>query len=90
MVIALSSAKIYVDILTGKSKNCLVHGPGHSLEEFKVLGEFGTKYANIRPTKDRGSIPIPRETINRKQENNAIVNNAVDEILPGILWNQVR
>ena len=46
-----------------------------------VVGGFGTKYANIRPTKDRRIIPIPRETLNIQQENNATVNNAVDEII---------
>ena len=53
--------KRHVDSLMGKSKNCLIHGPGNSSEECKVLGEFGTKYANSRPTKDRGSIPVPRK-----------------------------
>ena len=66
-----------VDITTGKSKTCLIHCPGNSSEECKVLGDFGTKYANVRPTKDRGSIPVPRKKINRRQENNVIFNNAV-------------
>ena len=33
------------------------------------------------PTKENGNSPVPRKKNNRKQENNAIVNNAVDEIL---------
>ena len=53
--------KRHVDIPTGKSKTCLIHGPGHSSEECKVLGDFGTKYVNIRPIKDRGSNPVPRK-----------------------------
>ena len=43
--------------------------------------DVGIKYANGRPTKDRGISPIPKKTINRQKENNAIVNNVVDEIL---------
>ena len=45
------------------------------------MGDFGNKYANSRPTKDRGRNPVPRKCFNRKQENNSIVNNSVDEIL---------
>ena len=52
----------------------------HSSDEFKVLGDFGSKYAKIRPTKDRGNDPIPRKKFNSQQNNNSIVNNAVDEI----------
>ena len=55
--------KRHIDILTGKSKTCLIHGPRHSSEERKVLGDFRTKYANRRPTKDHGSIPIPRKKL---------------------------
>ena len=65
----------------GKSKTCLIHVPGNASEEYKVMGDFGTKYANIRPTKDHGNSPIPREKNYCYQENNAIVNNVVDEIL---------
>ena len=73
--------KRHVDIPTGKSKTCLIHIPGYSSEECKVLGDFGTKYANSRPTKDRSNSPVPRMGITRQQENNTIVNNSVDEIL---------
>ena len=73
--------KRHVDSPTGKIKNCLIHGPGHSSEECKVVGDFETKYANSRPTKDGRNIPMPRKKIDRHQENNAIVKNAVDEIL---------
>ena len=67
--------KRYVDSPTGKSKTCLIHGPGHYLEECKVLVDFGTKYANSRPTKDRGISPVTRKKINRQQGKNAIVTN---------------
>ena len=58
-----------------------MHSPRNSSDECKVLGDFGTTYANSRPTKYRGRNPVPREKNKRQQENNAIVNNAVDEIL---------
>ena len=40
------SRKRYVDSLTNKSKTYLIHDPRHSSEGCKVLGDFGTKYAN--------------------------------------------
>ena len=45
------------------------------------MGDFGTKYDNSRPTKDRMNRPRTQENINRHHENNNLVNNAVDEIL---------
>ena len=42
--------KRHVDSPVGKSKKCLIHSPGHSSEECKVLGDFGTKYTTSRPT----------------------------------------
>ena len=59
--IADKRRKRHVDSPTGKSKICLIHGPGHSTEECKILGDLGTNYANIRPTKYRGSSPLPRK-----------------------------
>ena len=47
----------------------------------QVLGGFGAKYAKGKPTKYRGNHPIPGKKINIQQENNAIVNNVVNEIL---------
>ena len=46
----------------------------------KVLGYFGAKYSKCKPTKDHGNNPIPRKKNNRQPENNAIINNVVDEI----------
>ena len=46
--------KIYVDYPMGKSKTCLIHGPGNSSDECKVLGDFGSKYAKTGRTKDCG------------------------------------
>ena len=36
---------------------CLIHSPVHSSDKFKVLGDFGFKYAKITPTKDFGHHP---------------------------------
>ena len=44
--------KQYVDFLKSELKNRLIHGLGHSSDECKVLGEFGTKYDKIQTTKD--------------------------------------
>ena len=43
----------------------MINGAGHSSYEFKVLGEFGTKYYAANPTKDRGSNPVPRKMIKK-------------------------
>ena len=45
------------------------------------MGDFVTKYANSKPTNDHGNHPIQGKKINRHLENNAIINNVVDEIL---------
>ena len=71
--------KIYVDHTKDRSKPTqIIHGPGNSSDECKVLGDFGSKYAKIRPTEDRGN-----DVTNRKKFNSqhAIVNSSVDEIL---------
>ena len=73
--------KRYVYRLSGELKTCLIHGPGHSSDEFKVLGNFGAKCAKGKPNKDRGNHPLPRNKFNMQQEINTIVNNVVDEIL---------
>ena len=45
-------SKIYVDYPKGKYKHTgLIHGPVHSSYEYKVLGDFGSKYAKRRPTR---------------------------------------
>ena len=71
--------KVCVDHLKDISTpTCLIHGPGHSSDQCKVLGDFGSKYAKSRPTKDRRKNPANRNIFNRQQENNAIFNHAVD------------
>ena len=45
--------KRYVDHPKDRSKlTFLIHGPGHSSDECKVLGYFGSKYYKIRPDKE--------------------------------------
>ena len=75
---AVNIRKIYVDYQKGESKTCLIHGPGHSSDELKVLGEFSSNYVKTRPTKYRRNNPVLRNRFNRQQENNSIVNSAVD------------
>ena len=60
---------------------CFIHCPGNSSYEFKVLWDFGLKYSKRRPTKYRGNEPATKNKFNRQQENNAIVNHAVDDII---------
>ena len=65
----------------GRIKTCLIHSLGNSSDEYNVLGEFFDKYVKVKPTKDRGNHPIPRNKFNRNMENNSIVNSAVGEII---------
>ena len=48
----------------------LIHFPGHSSDECKVFGDFGSKHAKIRPTKDQGRDPTNIRKFNRQQEKN--------------------
>ena len=46
------SRKIYADHKNYISKpTCLIHGPGHSSDECKVLVYVGSKYAEAVPAK---------------------------------------
>ena len=58
-----------------------MHGPGNSSGECKVLGDFDYKYAKSRSTKYHGENLTNINKIKRQQENNAIVNSAMYEIL---------
>ena len=74
--------KRYVDYLNVKSKpTCLIRGSENASDECKVLGDFGSKYAGSRPTKDHGHYPANRKKFNKHQENNDIFNSAFYEIL---------
>ena len=59
---------------------CLIRVPRYSSDGCKFLGEFGSKYSKRRPTKARGNDHVTRNKFNRQQDNNAIVNYAVDGI----------
>ena len=78
--IAGKRRKRYVYFTTGELTTCIIHGPGYYYDECKVLRYFGAKYAKYNPTKDHVNNNVPRKIINIKKENNAIVNNVVDEI----------
>ena len=79
---AVYRRKIYVDYPRGNSKpTCFIHALVHSLDECKVLLDFGYKYDKSRPTKDRGQVHANRNKFNIYQVNNVIVNSEVDEIL---------
>ena len=67
--------KRYVDNPKSTSKIYMIHGSGHSSDECKALGEFGTKYTAAQPTKYRGRNPIPIKRFHKKQENHNIINN---------------
>ena len=72
--------KRYVYHPKGKSKpTCLIHGPGNSSDKYKVLGDFGSKYAKIRHTNNRGH--NHKNEYSWQQYNNNIVNSVVDEII---------
>ena len=73
--------KRYVYLPNNESKTSIIHGLGHSSDECKILGEFENKYTAAQTTKDRGRKPVRRKIFQKKQENHAIINNVVDEIL---------
>ena len=73
---------IYVDYLKGKYKpTCLIHGPGNSSDKYKVLGDFGSKYAKIRHTDNRGHNHESINKYTRQKYSNTIVNSTVYEII---------
>ena len=74
-----NQVKMYVDHPKDRSKlTCIIHIPGHSSDECKVLGDFGFKYSKINPTKDQGHDPPKNNKFNRNQDNNAMVQHVVD------------
>ena len=74
--------KSYIYHPKNRSKlNFLIHGPGKSSDECTVLVDFGFKYSKSRPTKNRWHEPAAKKKFIRKQENNAIVQHEVDDII---------
>ena len=59
----------------------LIHGPGNSSDKCKVLINFGSKYAKSRPNKELRQEPANKKKVGIQQENNYIVQHAVDEII---------
>ena len=58
----------------------MIHCIGHSSDECKILGGFGTKYTAAQPTNNRGSNPIPKKVIRKIKINHSILDNIVDEL----------
>ena len=46
----------------------IIHGPGHSSYECKVLGDFGSKYYKSSPTKDHGHEPTTKKKIQKERD----------------------
>ena len=70
----------YVDNLEDIPKlTCIINAPGNLLDECKILGKFGTKYAKIRPTKDFRQEPKTNKQFLIQKQNNDIVQHVVDE-----------
>ena len=59
--------KRYVYICKGKLKTSLIHSPAHSSDEFKVLGDFSSKYFKSISTKDCGHNIVPGNKFYRQQ-----------------------
>ena len=66
--IAGKRIKSYVYHMKDRYKlTCLIHGPGYSSYECKVLRDFGSKYSKSRPTKDHRNEPTTKKTFDIKQ-----------------------
>ena len=50
---------------TSSDKTCLMHGPGHSPEECKVLKEYSKKYTPHQPHKDTEARSSGRKNVIR-------------------------
>ena len=78
----MAGAEKYLDHTKDRSKPIrIIHGPSHSSDECKVLGDLGSNYAKSSPTEDCGHDFANKKKLNRQQDNNAIVNHKLDEIL---------
>ena len=74
--------KSYVDHPKDRSKlTCIIHGPGNSSNECKVLRNFGSEYSKIMSTKDRGKDHSNTKKCSKKKERNDIVQHEVDDII---------
>ena len=57
---------------------CRIQVPGNSTDGCKILGDFGSNNFQIKNIKDD---PTTIKKFNRQEEENASVNNGVDEII---------
>ena len=74
--------KWYVDNQKGGSKlTCLIHDPGHSSYECKVVGDLGSKYSKSRCTQYCRHEPTTQRKFGRQQQKNAIVQHALNDII---------
>ena len=74
--------KRYIDHPKDISKlNCLINVPVHSSDKCKVLEDFVTKYAEVRPNKYHIHEPETKGKFGRHQDKNAIVQHEVYEII---------
>ena len=62
---------------------CLINGHGRSLDEFRVLNYFSTKYATCTPFKERMQEPISKYKFGKKQALNDMVQHSFNEIILG-------
>ena len=47
--ISVKRRKKYVDCSKSELETCLIHDPGNYSDGCKVLGDFGDKYAKVKP-----------------------------------------
>ena len=74
--------KRYVDHPKGISKlSFLIHVLENSSEECEILGDYGSKYYKIRPTKYYGHETAAKNKFIRQKDYNAIVQYEIDEII---------
>ena len=72
----------YVNCPHDQSKlTCLIHGPGHSSEQNKLLNYFATKYSKGRHFKKRRQDPTSDKKVWNNQEVSYIFQQAADEII---------
>ena len=60
---------------------CLIHGPLHSSDEFKVFNYFVTTYTKDRPFEGLRQDTTFKKKIGKKQDVNNIVQHSVDDII---------
>ena len=72
----------YIDHQIDQLKlTCIIHGPGNSPDEFKVLNNVSSKYTKVRPSKEHRHKPAFKKIFGKEQDKNYMVQHAVDEII---------